>query len=52
MTPEQLDELKRANDIAERQVEVLERIADKPVSRGFWQMVADDWRETKIRSMR
>lgn len=31
MTPEELTELKRANDLRAREVTALERIADKPI---------------------
>ena len=52
MTPEELAELKRANDLQERQARALEAIAAKPVPRTFWQALCDDWERTVINSHR
>ncbi len=52
MTPEELAELKRANDLQERQVRALEAIAAKPVPRTLWQSFLDDWERTVINSHR
>ena len=52
MTPEELAELKRANDLQERQARALEAIAVKPAPRTFWQALCDDWERTVINSHR
>ena len=51
MTKDELAELKRANDLQERTVDELRRIADKPLSRNFLQTISDWWAQEKAISM-
>ena len=62
MTPEQLAELKRANDLKEREVTALERISDNTSRRtdnimshhtkNCLETISNWWSEEKARSMR
>ncbi len=54
MTPEELAELKRANDLKEREVMVLERMANNVPRRAknCLETISDWWDKEKANSMR
>jgi hypothetical protein len=58
MTPQELAELKRANDIAEQRLAVekqaaasLQAIACKPAPMNLWQQWRKEWQDLKVWSM-